>query len=958
MPFKIFDGSSWLPSKKIKVQTQSGLQDYKKAFIFNGTSWVEVVEIPKKLTDPELSYSKGDIIKGVGQTVSSTNGTWEGNPTSYKYKWEKGIYSGSQILWSEIPDSNTNSLLLTGEMVGYKIRCSVIAVNSAGDSEKAYGTSASIMLPQFIDSITAFVQDENGKIRIFWPVSEGADGYEIIWQGPLIPRTEKTNVGKLNNLYDHDFGANNVNDLIGLTTLGIYVAPYNNTSPAVAAFNQANGISGPKLQALYYQSKDILDLLPYKPTVTASAVATNPYSYETAIQISWTNSRITQTSYSVEYQYYNEETLEYGWAPYRTGTTDQSAYLSIGPGYSFDGLRVVVTGTSRGFAGPFIGISNSPTALNIIPTVYSNPTLTPTGEVLAGTLLTANQGSWENVAGATYSIVINKNGSQVASGTTSATYTTTQADQDAEAVFIAVATASNSAGTSLPASSNSVTCRTNSTIPTGGIARIYGSGTVGTQITMGTDSWATGTATPSSYSQTLQRMNSVGTYEDMGVTSYTVQSSDLSVGSKGGTTAAIFRAKVVATNSAGSTTVYSDYVQAASNTFIVPQFIGGGVPQSTGQYTISDAGGTYSTSTLSLAGTVAAQSPESGTSAVIGSTITVYQYYYVAPSVLASGGVASISGSGQVGTTLTASASGWSGSPTPTVTTQLQRMNYAGGYDDMGVTSYTVQSSDLSVGTKGGAIAALFRTISRATNSAGTAEVWSDYVQASAAPVAPSFPYFPTFTAPAPSFPYFPTFTAPAPSFPYFPAFKGPSFPTFTAPVAPSFPYFPTFTAPVSPSFPYFKVTKCIEANTRLLTLDRGYVAVKDIQLGDKLISIAAEDFGNESMQWFNIKNNVKITEVEVIKSELSVKDVLSFNGMEKYFSYGQPIFIKKDGLATWVETGKVKIGDTLLELDPGTGDINEVIVNSIETDIDKEVYDIRTAGNQWFIAEQFIVIS
>ena len=111
-------------------------------------------------------------------------------------------------------------------------------------------------------------------------------------------------------------------------------------------------------------------------------------------------------------------------------------------------------------------------------------------------------------------------------------------------------------------------------------------------------------------------------------------------------------------------------------------------------------------------------------------------------------------------------------------------------------------------------------------------------------------------------------------------------------------------------------------------------------------------------MKWFSIKNSVKFVEVDVIKSELSIKNVLSFNGMEKYFSYGQPIFIKKDGLATWVETGQVNIGDTLLEVHPDTGNIDEVIVNSIETDINKEVYDIRTSGNQWFIAEGFIVIS
>jgi len=141
-----------------------------------------------------------------------------------------------------------------------------------------------------------------------------------------------------------------------------------------------------------------------------------------------------------------------------------------------------------------------------------------------------------------------------------------------------------------------------------------------------------------------------------------------------------------------------------------------------------------------------------------------------------------------------------------------------------------------------------------------------------------------------------------------------------------------------------------------LLTLNNGYVAAKDISIGDKLVSISAADFGNQSMKFFNVNKDVNLVGVEVIKSEMSTKDVISFNGTERYFSYGQPIFIKQDGLATWVEAGSVKIGDTLLTIEGST--INEVLVNSIETDIDKEVYDIRTLENQWFIAEGFIVIS
>ena len=958
MSFKVFDGSSWYPFKKIKVQTNNGWQDYKKAFIFDGTNWVEVLEKPKNLTLPELTYSRGQELYGADQTVTASNGTWEGTVSSYKYQWEKGIYSGSEMIWSNIENATTNSFLIPGDLVGYKLRCSVIATNNAGDSEKAYGTMIGSVLPEFIQTITAFVQQDadgyvNGKIRVFWDVSEGADGYLLIYQGPGIPRVEKKIVGKLNNLFDWDFGANNLNDLIGLTTLGIYVGPYNDTSSAAAAYRAANGVNDTQTPT-FYQSASIMDLLPNKPYVTADAIAISPYNYNTAIQLSWTLHGITQTAFTPQYQGIDDNGDPI-WLPYQAGTgTQTSVYLPINSGYDFGPLRVVIDGTSRGFAGPFIGNSaHSPKAYDVVPEIYTNPFLTPSTDVEYGTTISATGGVWLNNP-TSKTVEILKDGVSVASGTDSCSYTTTI--NDVNSTFTVKATASNAAGTSTPASGNSIKCINTAVAPNSGVATIYGNGVVGTQITMSTTGWQ-GNPTPS-ITTSLQRMNYAGGYDDMGVTSYTVQSSDLSVGTKGGVIAAMFRARATATNAAGSLSVYSDYVQASTNTFIVPSFIGGGVPQGTSNYTITNGGALYSTSDYTKVGSVAAQYPTAGTSATIGTDITVYTYYYTAPATLPSGGVATISGSAQVGSTIYASASGWSGSPTPTVTTQLQRMNYAGGYDDMGVTSYTVQSSDLSVGTKGGAIASYFRTISRATNSAGTAEVWSDYLQASAAPVAPSFPYFPTFTAPAPSFPYFPTFTAPAPSFPYFPAFKGPSFPTFTAPVAPSFPYFPTFTAPVSPSFPYFKVTKCIEANTRLLTFDRGYVAARDIRLGDKLISISAEDFGNESMKWFDIKKNVKLVEIEVVKSEMSVKDVLSFNGMEKYFSYGQPIFVKKDGLATWVESGSVNIGDTLLEIDPGTGDINEVIVNSIQTDTSKDVYDIRTSGNQWFIAETFIVIS
>jgi hypothetical protein len=120
----------------------------------------------------------------------------------------------------------------------------------------------------------------------------------------------------------------------------------------------------------------------------------------------------------------------------------------------------------------------------------------------------------------------------------------------------------------------------------------------------------------------------------------------------------------------------------------------------------------------------------------------------------------------------------------------------------------------------------------------------------------------------------------------------------------------------------------------------------------------ASEDFGNESMTSFNFKDYVGLTETTVVKHEGSTKKTLCFNENGKLFSHGQPIFIKSNGVAIWVETGQVKIGDLLLTIVPETGEIKTEEVKSINPGPEEVVYDIRTEDNQWFIVENYIVIS
>ncbi len=159
MSANIFNGSSWNPFKKIKLFNGGSWVDAKKALIWNGSEWVTFYGAPINETLPALTWEYAEGIGGgLGQTVSVSNGTWIGNVESYKYQWQKGQFTNSGIQWSDLSGKTTNALYLSEDLniVGYAIRCSVIAVG-AQDSEPAYATiDYTVIPPQKLTS--AFTQ--------------------------------------------------------------------------------------------------------------------------------------------------------------------------------------------------------------------------------------------------------------------------------------------------------------------------------------------------------------------------------------------------------------------------------------------------------------------------------------------------------------------------------------------------------------------------------------------------------------------------------------------------------------------------------------------------------------------------------------------------------------------------------------------------------------------------------
>ena len=475
MSIKIFDGSSWKNSKLVKLYDGATWQFAKKAFTWNGSAWVEIYSGQSNISLPEFTWSAGSFGAGVGQTVSVSNGTWTITPESYKYQWQKGYnVQGSTTQWEDLPNGTSSSYLLSASQVGYFIRCKVIAVNGSSDSEPVYASiDSSPLPPQRIANATAFVQQDgsgyiNGSIRFFWDVSEGADGYKVWYQGPGIPYTELTIVGKQNNLFDKDFGSPDLAFLIGKTTMSISVQPYNDTSQALSWWQWATAQPNFKFTG-NGQSKDILDLLPKKPSVTSTIEAISPYVYDTALRINWNAVNINQTQYEIYYETFNDEVNEMQWIWYRGPviSSSNSAYIQTGPGVETGPWKVRVYGTERGFSGYIDAVAGKATSANIKPT-GGTAFLSSNGAVYAGTTLYGSTSGWyPNPTSVQVSIVgvANRTPSSISDGAVfasgvSPSYTVDSIDVNAGIRFRAFATATTSAGTSDPVGSASVAIAT------------------------------------------------------------------------------------------------------------------------------------------------------------------------------------------------------------------------------------------------------------------------------------------------------------------------------------------------------------------------------------------------------------------------------------------------------------------------------------------------------------------
>ena len=111
------------------------------------------VSAPTNSVAPAISGTKS-----VGQTLTSSTGTWSGTPTSYAYQWKRADTSSGS--YTDISGANTSTYVLTSDDVSKFIKVGVIATNAAGSSSQTLSTATtaiSAVAPSapVINSITA-----------------------------------------------------------------------------------------------------------------------------------------------------------------------------------------------------------------------------------------------------------------------------------------------------------------------------------------------------------------------------------------------------------------------------------------------------------------------------------------------------------------------------------------------------------------------------------------------------------------------------------------------------------------------------------------------------------------------------------------------------------------------------------------------------------------------------------
>ena len=117
--------------------------DWEASGAGNGGSGIVIV----RYTTPSVPVNSAvPVISGsarTGATLTTTNGSWSGSPSSYTYQWKRATTSGGS--YTNIASATSSTYVLTDDDIDKYIKVSVIATNGIGSSTAELSAATSVV---------------------------------------------------------------------------------------------------------------------------------------------------------------------------------------------------------------------------------------------------------------------------------------------------------------------------------------------------------------------------------------------------------------------------------------------------------------------------------------------------------------------------------------------------------------------------------------------------------------------------------------------------------------------------------------------------------------------------------------------------------------------------------------------------------------------------------------------
>ncbi len=460
---------------------------------------------PVNVTLPAISGTAQD-----GQTLIASTGAWAGTATiTYTYQWQSCNSSGGSC--ANISGATSSTLVLGHANVGSTLQVVVTAKNSLGSTP---ATSP-------ITAIVAAQPPANTALPTISGTAQAGSSLSATtgsWSGtpPLVYAYQWQSCNGLGS------GCTNISGATG-SSYALQPADVGNTVRVAVTATNSGATSPPAYSAVSGVVTAVAPSNTAPPVISGTAQDGQTLSASTG---SWSGT--PPFSYAYQWQSCNASG-----ASCTTVSGAIAATFALTPAYVGDTIRVVVTASNQAGQGPGTPSAATGVVAALAPSNTAPPMISGTAQ--DGQTLSASTGSWSgtpplsyayqwqscNAAGGTCSNITGATASTLTLGTALV----------GDTVRVAV-TASNSAGTSSPTSSQATSPVTAAPPVNTSLPKISGTTIDGSTLTGSTGSW-TGTP-PLSYSYQWQSCNSAGAScsNISGATSATYTLSPSDVGTK------------------------------------------------------------------------------------------------------------------------------------------------------------------------------------------------------------------------------------------------------------------------------------------------------------------------------------------------------------------------------------------------------------------------------------------